>query len=138
MEEIQHLCYYFYSSSKITIGLIKSAGLSFINNNASSNPETSGVQVYYSDSTPAFEKISNKTWANYYYEAIASLGAEKRGLIDNSRYIVIGKSNMPSIIVENAFMSNSGDMTKLMDDNYLKKLAMKICDSTIQTLNNSK
>ena len=28
--------YYFYSSSKITIGLIKSAGLSFINNNASS------------------------------------------------------------------------------------------------------
>lgn len=109
-----------------------------IHNNASSNPETSGVQVYYSDSTPAFEKISNKTWANYYYEAIASLGAEKRGLIDNSRYIVIGKSNMPSIIVENAFMSNSDDMTKLMDDNYLKKLAMKICDSTIQTLNNSK
>ena len=42
---------------------------------------------------------------------------------------------MPAIILENAFMSNEDDLEKLMDDEFIFKLAEQICQSTIEALN---
>ena len=44
---------------------------------------------------------------------------------------------MPSIIVESAFMSNQDDLALLMDDDFIVKLAQKICDSALEVLNAS-
>ncbi len=106
-----------------------------VHNNSSVNPETNGVQIYYSNSTVTFDGIENKTWAKFYYDEIALLGLNKAGMVDNDKYIVINKTKMPAIIVENAFVSNEDDLNRLMDDDFLKKLAQKICDATVLTLN---
>lgn len=108
-----------------------------IHNNAAANTEAKGVQVFYSDSTPSFENIKNKKWAQVFYDEIASLGLNKAGLKDNNKYIVINKTKMPAAILECAFMTNKDDLEKLLDDEFLKQIAMKIGDATIKVLNMS-
>ena len=105
--------------------------------NASENPDTDGVQIYYSDSCPSLKNMTNKELSSVYYENIAELGLRKAGMVDNPRYIVIHKSKMPAIIVENAFVSNEGDLELLMDDNFKTDLAAAICEATITVLNKS-
>ena len=108
-----------------------------IHNNASESSAANGVQICYADSTAEFSDITNREISNVFYNNIASLGLRKAGLLNNPRYIVIYKANMPSIIVENAFMSNPDDLALLMDDDFIIKLAQKICDSAIEVLNKS-
>ena len=108
-----------------------------VHNNASENKSISGVQVYYSNKTASFDNITNEQVSQIYYDNVAALGLKKSGTVDNPRYIVIYKSNMPAIIVENAFMSNSDDLELLMDDEFKVKLAAALCESTIQLLNKS-
>ncbi len=105
--------------------------------NASENPETNGVQIYYSESCAKFDNMTNEELSKVYYENIAELGLKKAGMVDNPRYIVIYKSEMPSIIIENAFVSNESDLELLMDDNFKTDLAAAICESTITVLNES-
>ena len=105
--------------------------------NASENPQTKGVQIYYSESCAKFDNMSNEKLSSYYYENIAELGLKKAGMVDNPRYIVIYKSEMPSIIVESAFVSNEDDLELLMDDNFKTDLAAAICEATITVLNKS-
>lgn len=106
-----------------------------IHNNAAENTSKRGVQICYSDANARFSAITNNQIANIFYENIASLGLRKAGLLNNPRYIVIYKANMPAIIVENAFVSNKDDLALLMDDKFLEKLAQKICDSVLEVLN---
>ena len=44
---------------------------------------------------------------------------------------------MPACILECAFISNDEDLKKLMDDEFLKEIAIKIGDATIKVLNMS-
>ncbi len=108
-----------------------------IHNNASESSSVNGVQICYADSTASFSGITNREISEIFYENIASLGLRKAGLLNNPRYIVIYKANMPSIIVENAFMSNQENLAKLMDDEFIVKLAKQICDSALEVLNKS-
>lgn len=106
-----------------------------IHNNASENPEINGVQVYYSESAPSFDNMTNREVSKIYYDNIAKLGLKKSGMVDNPKYIVIYKSKTPAIIVENAFMSNEDDLELLMNDEFKVKLASALCQSTIELLN---
>ena len=108
-----------------------------LHNNASEAKSVHGVQICYSDATAEFSGISNLGIAEIFYNNIASLGLRRAGLINNSKYIVIYKANMPSIIVESAFMSNTSDLSLLTNDEFLEKLAQKICDSAIEVMNKS-
>ena len=81
--------------------------------------------------------MTNKELSKVYYDNIAALGLTKAGMVDNPRYIVIYKSEMTSIIIENAFVSNESDLEKLMDDDFKTDLAAAICESTITVLNKS-
>ena len=49
--------------------------------------------------------MSNKQIANIYYEKLAALGLRKAGMVDNPRYIVIHKSNMPAFIITTFFFT---------------------------------
>ena len=106
-----------------------------IHNNASTNTDISGTQVYYSDSTPRFSGMTNNTLANIYYDTMtAGTGLRCAGVIDNPRYIVINQTNMPSLILEVAFMSNQGDLEKLLDDEFIEAIAQSICDATLEVI----
>lgn len=110
-----------------------------IHNNASTSTAVSGTQVYYSDSCPAFSKITNKELANIYYDAITeATGLRKAGVIDNPRYIVINQTNMPSLILEVAFVSNQSDLKKLLDSSFTNKVAQGICNATVKALEKTK
>ena len=108
-----------------------------LHNNAAENATAKGVQICYADTTTKFSDITNKEISTIFYDNIASLGLRKAGLLNNPRYIVIYRANMPSIIVESAFMSNQDDLALLMDDDFIVKLAQKICDSALEVLNAS-
>ena len=108
-----------------------------LHNNAAESSDANGVQICYASSTAEFSDITNREISGIFYNNIASLGLRKAGLLDNPRYIVIYKANMPSIIVESAFMSNQSDLALLMDDEFIIKLAQKICDSAIEVMNKS-
>lgn len=106
-----------------------------IHNNASTNPEVKGTQIYYSDSESSFENITNKAVAEVYYNKLTALGLRKAGVVDNPRYIVIYRSNMPSFIIEGAFMTNKDDIELLVDPSFRKKMAEAISKATIEVLN---
>ena len=106
-----------------------------IHNNASSNSDVKGVQIYFSDSESSFKNMSNKQIANIYYEKLAALGLRKAGMVDNPRYIVIHKSNMPAFIIEGAFMSNPDDVKLIVDPEFRKQMATAISEATIEVLN---
>lgn len=106
-----------------------------IHNNASTNPDVKGTQIYYSDSESSFENITNKQIAQIYYDKLTALGLRKAGVVDNPRYIVIYRSDMPSFIIEGAFMTNEDDIELLVDPSFRKKMAEAICKATIEVLN---
>lgn len=109
-----------------------------IHNNASTNPAVKGTQIYYSDSESSFENMTNKEVAEVYYDKITALGLRKAGVVDNPRYIVIYRSDMPSFIIEGAFMTNEEDIELLMDAEFRKKIAVAISEATIEVLNKAK
>lgn len=106
-----------------------------IHNNASTSASVNGTQVYYSDECPSYSNMTNKELATIFYNAITkATGLKKSGVVDNPRYIVINQTEMPSLILEIAFMSNQSDLKKLLDDKFIDKVAQGICDGTVEAL----
>ena len=109
-----------------------------IHNNASTNSEVKGTQIYYSNQESSFENMTNEEIAKVYYEKLTALGLRKAGVVDNPRYIVIYRSNMPSFIIEGAFMTNKDDIALLVDKDFRKEMAVAISEATIEILNKVK
>ncbi len=109
-----------------------------IHNNASTNPEVKGTQIYYSNQESSFENMTNEEVANVYYKKLTALGLKKAGVVDNPRYIVIYRSDMPSFIIEGAFMTNKDDIELLVDKDFRKEMAVAISEATIEILNKVK
>lgn len=106
-----------------------------IHNNASSNVEVSGTQVYYSDSMPQYEGVTNKQVANIFYDTITDAsGLRRAGVIDNNRYVVINQANMPSLILEVAFMSCQADLERLLEDDFIQSVAQGICNGVLKVI----
>lgn len=60
---------------------------------------------------------------------------KNRGRMDGSKMYVIRKAEMPSVIVENAFITNAQDRAKLIDETYQQRAAEAIANGIIDTLN---
>lgn len=106
-----------------------------IHNNASTSASVHGTQVYYADSMPSYENMTNKKLAEIYYKKITgATGLREAGMVDNPRYIVLNQTKMPSLILEVGFFSNQSDLRQLLDDKFLDKVAKSICDATIEVL----
>ena len=65
------------------------------------------------------------------------LDTTDRKLKDGSKLVVLRKSNMPSVLVETAFMSNPDDLKRLMDDSFREKVAQAVASGIIRSLNES-
>lgn len=64
---------------------------------------------------------------------VRAIDTKDLGFMKGDTMYVIRKANMPSVIVETAFMTNSSDLDKLTDDDYqtmaAKAIANGICDT---------
>lgn len=102
-----------------------------IHNNSIPDPDYKGSMVlYYSTST------AGKTLAsNILSEMTKAAGTIDRGLRDGTNMAVIRKTNMPAVIVECGCLTNSEELSNLMDDLFLEKLAFGITEGIVKTLN---
>ncbi|PKQ20074.1 MAG: hypothetical protein CVT66_06830 [Actinobacteria bacterium HGW-Actinobacteria-6] len=97
-----------------------------IHNNAGGN--ATGTETYYNSwDTPTDTKLS-RTLATYLQTGItSSAGTFSRGVNDVG-YYVIKWANMPSALVEVAFLSNSSDRAKLLNSTFRHKVAVGIAN----------
>ena len=121
-----------------------------LHNNAASSSSAKGTEIYYPKTTyrPALSVIG-KGVADIIIEKLANLGLVKRGVFtrdygdgynypDGSEADYYGiiryakLENIPAIIVEHAFMSNSQDYALLADDNFLYKLGVADAEGIAQ------
>ena len=101
-----------------------------IHANSFNNPLTSGVETYYNESKDnqnrfLAEKIHDKLGRN--------LGLKDRGLKDSNFY-VIKYTNMPSALVEVAFLSNQREERLLNTKDFQYKAAALIVDGVLDYL----
>ena len=63
-----------------------------------------------------------------------ALGTQNRGRVDGSAMYVIRKVDMPSVIVETAFITNPSDRAKLADPAMQEKAAQAIAQGILDTI----
>jgi N-acetylmuramoyl-L-alanine amidase len=88
---------------------------------------TSGTCTFY----------HNPFWAKFaenVFDKLVELNLKPFGSVGSFNYKVTRMSEMPSILVEQAFMSNAEDEEKLADDNFRASMAQKIYDGLINYL----
>ena len=82
--------------------------------NANPNPAINGTEVY------VYQLYTQSNWLG---EAVldgivAAVGTKNNGVIARPSLYVLRRTNMPSILVEMAYVSNPSDMEKLRDNQY--------------------
>ncbi|MFC3886504.1 N-acetylmuramoyl-L-alanine amidase [Bacillus songklensis] len=83
----------------------------------SASPSASGTETFYDTSENLNGEESKKLAAEIQKQIIALVGTEDRGIKDNDFY-VLRNNDMPSILVELGFITNSGDLAKLKSSKY--------------------
>lgn len=97
--------------------------------NSSLNPQTSGVQTLY------FPTMEKKRFAEVIQKSmVEALGITDLGIVERTALVVIRETNMPSCIIEVAFMSNPKDLSLLMDPNFRQKAAEGIFKGILRFL----
>ena len=114
--------------------------------NAAENSGASGVETYcltpsHASSTNARgdgantgaypgNRLNDKNMALAYHmqkTLVKNLEAEDRG-VRRARFAVLKAPEMPTVLIESAFMTDPGDLKKILDPAYRKKLARAIVD----------
>lgn len=89
--------------------------------NAYSSTKWSGLQIFYDDINP-----NNKILAEIMNETLKSNLKNVRGIKRENGYFMYHKINVPGILIESGFITNSNDRYKLKDSNYQAILARNI------------
>lgn len=95
--------------------------------NAALSTSAHGIEVFYykSDKDADRSKKSKLLADDVLKEVLSSTQAKSRG-VKHGNYAVIRESKMPAILIEGGFMTNSDEMEKMKDPQYLKKIAWGI------------
>lgn len=95
--------------------------------NAAPNRQAHGVEVFfYEKESNGSRREDSRRLASDVLEAVVSqTQARKRG-VKHGNFLVIRNTHMPSILVEGGFVSNTEEMRKLADPEYLNKVAWGI------------
>lgn len=110
-----------------------------IHNNSSENKSARGVEVYYnSKSTEVNYGIYSQRLAEVVYQDLLdTIGTVGRGAKSEPAYAVLNKTNMPAIIIEGSFLSNSEDLSLMLTDEFRENYALATAKAIIQILNES-
>ncbi|MDI6601670.1 MAG: N-acetylmuramoyl-L-alanine amidase [Thermoanaerobacteraceae bacterium] len=100
-----------------------------IHNNAHDNPAVDGTEVLYFPNGYNGDMRDNRTLAKFIHDSIIEeVGTTDRGIIQRSNLVVLKYTEMPSVIVEVAFLTNSDDVKKLKDEDFKWQVAKAIFD----------
>jgi N-acetylmuramoyl-L-alanine amidase len=103
--------------------------------NAAPSTQADGVEVYYYRSAENKERTakSKKLAEMVLSKIIFKTEAKSRG-VKHGDFAVIRQTEMPAILVEGGFLTNDGEMEKLKDPVYLKRVAWGIAEGIHQYL----
>lgn len=98
--------------------------------NAYSSTKWSGLQIFYDDINP-----NNKVLAEVMNETLKSNLKNVREIKRENGYFMYHKINVPGILIESGFITNSNDRYKLKDSNYQAILARNIVSGVVNYFN---
>lgn len=107
-----------------------------IHNNAADNTDLSGTMVMYANDEPKegydlsgedFAKVMQK-------HLVKATKGHDFGPRKNSALYVVRKTNMPAVITESLFITNEDDRKKLMDEEYIEKIAVAIYEGICEVI----
>ncbi len=113
--------------------------VSIHNNSSKDNPNARGVEVYYNSKANEcdYDIYSKHLAETVYKEFMNAVAIPGRGAKSEPAYAVLNKTNMPAIIIEGAFLSNTEDLKLMMTDEFREGYAKATAKAIIQILNES-
>lgn len=95
--------------------------------NAAQSPEAEGIEVFYYDAKDNKQRTDNsKALAQAVFKYIISATDAKARGVKHGNYHVIRESVVPAILIEGGFLTHPGELEKIKDPAYLKKLSWGI------------
>lgn len=97
--------------------------------NSAPSHEAEGIEVYFyrNKEDPSRSKSSRLLAQSVMQKVEESTGAKSRG-VKHGNFLVIRETEVPAILVEGGFLTHSGEMERIKDPAYLKKLAWGIAE----------
>lgn len=107
------------------------------NNSSPVNPNARGVEVYYNAKANEcdYAIYSKRLAEKVYSEFMNAVDIPGRGAKSEPAYAVLNKTQMPAIIIEGAFLSNTEDLKLMMTDEFRENYALATAKAIIQILN---
>ena len=95
--------------------------------NSAPSKEAEGIEVFFykSDDDKVRTRESRLLAKSILDKVLDNTEAKSRGVKDGN-FAVIRKTDMPAVLIEGGFLTNDGEMQKIKDPNYVKKLAWGI------------
>lgn len=95
--------------------------------NTAPNAQAEGIEIFYyrSEADKKRSKDSELLAATILKRVIKNTGAKSRG-VKHGNLAVIRETNVPAILIEGGFLSNSEEILKIKDAGYLKQLSWGI------------
>lgn len=95
--------------------------------NAAPSAEARGIEIFYfkSDKDKGRTEASKKLAATILKELLGTTHATSRG-VKPANFAVIRETDMPAVLIEGGFLSNTEELERLKDPAYLKKIAWGI------------
>lgn len=101
-----------------------------IHNNATENSQTRGTMVLYNPNENPNNFISNKQFAQIVLDQIIKeVGTQNKGIMARPNLAVLRTSDMPAVLVEVAFGTNSADLELLLNDSFKENVAQAIANA---------
>lgn len=106
-----------------------------VHNNAMTNKSSiKGTEVLYPTSTIVKNGITSYSLASHLQNVVSSeAGTYNKGIINRNNLYVLNHTNMPAVIVEVAYMTNSSDLKKLKNAKFLEKAGKAIAKGVLES-----
>ena len=105
-----------------------------IHNNAFYSDGVDGSEVLYNQKNKETITKSRQLAELLLNSVTETCGTRYRGLQDGSGIYVIHHTNMPSVLVEVGYLTDTSDLAKLNDDTEMKKCADNMCKTIVDFL----
>lgn len=106
-----------------------------IHNNAGLKKYTGSMTLYYPSSSKTKGNLSSYQFASIVQKNMCeTLGSKNMGIVPRSQLAVLRTSNMPAVIAEVGYMSNSSELAKLKTYAYKEKAAESLKKAVVESL----
>jgi N-acetylmuramoyl-L-alanine amidase len=85
-----------------------------------------GLAAVLLDLQQGYSMQASESVANNVLKALGGLGPTHRGYVERANFVVLRSPDVPSILVETAFISNPDEERKLRDPSHQSRLAMAV------------